>query len=179
MNGQNVILHPFSGIGLPPDLKITGTIARQVDRLAISYVLSGPLTELTIPERSARPMRRIGLWEETCFEFFIAEKNSSHYWEFNLSPSGDWNVYRFEVYRQGLFEEEAFSSLPFCVLNQPNSFTLVLEFGLGVILRAEQPLEMAISAILKTRQGEESLWALAHLGPKADFHCRDSFLVKL
>jgi hypothetical protein len=179
MNSQDFMLQPFSKTGLWPGLQITGTVARQVNTLTISYLVSGPLGELTIPLWSDRPNRTIGLWEKTCLEFFIAERDSPRYWEFNLSPSGDWNVYRFEAYRQGLLEEEAFSSLPFKVRNQPDSFLLVLEFDLGVILRAEQLLEMAISAVLKTSQGDEGLWALVHRGPEADFHSRDSFVIKL
>ena len=61
------------------------------------------------------PARRDRLWEETCFEFFLAVKNSPRYWEFNLSPAGHWNVYRFADYRQGMQEEPAFASLPFSV----------------------------------------------------------------
>jgi hypothetical protein len=179
MNRQDFFLCPFSGSGLLPGLKITGTITRQVNILILRYVLSGFLTDLIIPGRSDRPTRRFGLWEETCFELFIAERPSPRYWEFNLSPSGDWNVFRFEAYRQGLFEEWALSSLPFSVQSQSDSMMLVLEFDLGLIFQAERPLEIALSAVLRTRQGEESLWALVHSGPKADFHCRESFLIKL
>jgi hypothetical protein len=38
---------------------------------------------------------------------------------------------------------------------------------------------MAVSAVIKTRRGEVTLWALTHPGPEADFHHRDSFIIKL
>ena len=44
------------------------------------------------------PRRRDRLWEETCLELFLGEEGSERYWEFNLSPAGHWNVYRFEFY---------------------------------------------------------------------------------
>jgi len=53
------------------------------------------------------------LWNATCFEFFLARGDGQGYHEFNLSPAGHWNAFRFTGYRQGMCDEAAFSSLPF------------------------------------------------------------------
>jgi hypothetical protein len=179
MIARHFTLQPFPGTGPLPGLEITGHIIRQANTLAIGFVLFDPLKELEIPEPADLPARKIGLWEKTCFEFFIAERNAPRYWEFNLSPSGDWNVYRFEAYRQGLYEEMAFSTLPFSALRQSDSLQLILEFDLGLIIPADKALEVAISVVIKTKGGEESFWALTHPGSKPDFHWRKSFIVKL
>lgn len=170
-------MQPFPGTGLLP-IKVTGSISRKVNIFNICYWLFGHIADLEVPAPAERPSRRIGLWEKTCFEFFIAERNSSRYWEFNLSPSGDWNVFRLESYRQNLVEETTFSIFPFSILKRSDSLRLVLEFDLSIIIPTDQALEIAISAVIKTGQGDVTLWALVHPGPEADFHRRDSFIIK-
>ena len=106
MKRQDFSLKPVPGDGPLPSLTITGNIIRRSQYLAIRYELRGDLTELMIPAAAERPARRHGLWKATCFEFFLGVKGEARYWEFNLSPGGDWNVYGFAGYRQGMAEEE-------------------------------------------------------------------------
>lgn len=162
----------------PPNLKIVGNISRHANTLVISYEILGDLAQLTIPTLAV-PTRKHELWAETCLEFFLGIKNSPDYWEFNLSPAGHWNVYRFTHYRQGMQEEIAFESLPFSVQNLPNSLSLVLEINLDKIVQANLALEVGISAVIKTKDGEVTYWALTHPSLQADFHRRDSFIVQL
>jgi hypothetical protein len=178
MKSGNFSLVPFPGTG-PLPFTISGTAVRQDHTLGLTYHLLGRIIDIEIPLPTDRPSRRIGLWENTCFEFFIGPKDSNRYWEFNLSPSGDWNVFRFETYRQGLFEEKAFSSLPFMVQTQPDSLRLVLEIDLSIIIPADEALRMAVSVVLKTGAGDITMWALIHPGPEADFHHKDGFIIKL
>ncbi len=135
-------LEPFPSADILPRLKITGNIIRRSGTLAISFELSGPLAELVIPAPEDIPSRKSALWEETCFEFFLSVKNSDKYREFNLSPSGHWNVFRFESYRKGMQEEPAFSSLPFSVQRQPDSLQLSLELDIDKIITADQILKV-------------------------------------
>ncbi len=179
MNEQGFSLKPFSSAGLLPDLKITGSIDRLSNILAISYALLGPLTELVIPAPADIRMRRNALWEETCFEFFLGLKNSDRYWEFNLSPAGHWNVYRFEAYRQGMQEEPAITSLPFSIQSQPDALRLSLELDLDKIIPADNTLKIGISAVIRSINGEITYWALTHSGQQPDFHRRDSFIIEL
>ena len=179
MNGRSFSLQPFSPIGPPLNFKITGHIARRPRQLAIRYDLRGDLAELMIPAPAHIPARRAGLWEETCFEFFLGVKDSPRYWEFNLSPAGHWNVYRFAGYRQGMAEETALTSLPINVRRRPDLLRLDLELDVGAIVSAHQPLMVGIAAVIKLAGGGLTYWALIHPGPQADFHRRDSFLVEL
>ena len=177
MNGQGFALQPFPTAGHLSRVTIAGNIARRSNTLHLRYVLLGRLADLVIPAPADVPARRDALWEETCFEFFLALKDSPRYWEFNVSPAGDWNVYRFAAYRQGMEEEPAFTLLPFRVQRGSDSLSLALELHLDAIVRADQGLEAAVSAVIKQRDGAVTYWALIHRGPQADFHRRDTFIM--
>ncbi len=180
MNYRSFFLRPLPSASPLPDLRrITGTIARHSNTLAIEYALLGQMEGLEIPEPDGMPVRKRGLWKETCLEFFLAAEKSNRYWEFNLSPAGHWNVYRFAGYRRGMQEEMAYTTLSFRVQKQSDSLLLALEVDLDKIVQAGQPLDVAISAVIKPNQGEMTYWALTHLGPQADFHRRDSFIIEL
>ncbi len=42
-----------------------------------------------------------------------------------------------------------------------------------------ETLDSAVSMVVKDNQGQISYWALAHYGPRPDFHGRESFLIDL
>lgn len=143
------------------------------------------------------PRRADGLWQHTCFEAFIASVGSSAYWEFNLSPAGDWNVYRFDDYRTGQRMETAYQCLPLRVsgpqaappdahglLPEPSALLeLDLCCALPPDLRESLPegtgLELGLTAVLEQRDGELSYWALTHPGPQPDFHDRRGWSLRL
>ncbi len=179
MKSRGFSLKPLPSADLLPHLEITGDITRSSNKLLISYVLSGPLAELMVPAPADVSLRKNGLWEETCFEFFLAPATSDHYWEFNLSTTGHWNVYRFTSCREGMQEETAFTALPFSVLLFSGSLQLSLEVELDKIVSANQALKIGISAVIKTINGRTTFWALTHPGPQADFHQRDAFIIEL
>ncbi|MEJ6483271.1 DOMON-like domain-containing protein [Nostoc punctiforme UO1] len=179
MNNQTFSLQPFPSTKSLPNLKIAGNISRNGNQFAIHYLLEGDLKEIAIALPSNTPSRKHELWKETCFEFFLGIKNSQQYWEFNLSPSGHWNVYRLDGYRQGMQKETAFENLPINVQNQADSLALALNVDLDKIISVEQAIEVAITTVIKDRDGKVTYWALTHRGTEADFHLRDSFIIKL
>jgi hypothetical protein len=179
MNGPSFSLQPFYPISPLISLKISGKIARRSNTLALRYSLLGPLDQLVIPAPAKIPNRKNQLWKETCFELFLAVRDSPPYWEFNLSPAGHWNVYSFAAYRQGMKEEEVFTSMNCTVQRQSESLLLDVEVNLDKIVLEKQPLDAGLSAVITLRTGELTYWALTHGGRQADFHRRDSFLVKL
>jgi hypothetical protein len=179
MNRQLFSLKPFPVSGDVPDLKISGNISRHSRNLAIQYELTGALKDLMIPELSDRPVRRKGLWQETCLEFFVGPDDSDQYWEFNLSPTGHWNIYHFSAYRKGMHEEPAFTSLPFAVSSQADAFLLSLKIDLEKISLSDQTLDIGISAVIESIKGELIYWALIHTATEADFHRRDAFIIQL
>src|SRR5262245_13161030 len=80
-------------------------IERQSDRLSLRYVLGGTVRTVRLSERTSEPRRKVDLWTQPCFEACLAPVGGDAYWEVNLSPSGDWNVYRFDGYRHGMRPE--------------------------------------------------------------------------
>ena len=186
MSNQTFSLQPFPSTESFANLKITGNISRNANQLTICYNLGGDLKKIAlakptegIASLSNAPSRKCKLWEDTCFEFFLSIKNSQRYWEFNLSPGGHWNIYRFDGYRQGMQEETAFEKLPFSVQNQADSLALALNVDLDKIISVEQAIEVSITTVIKYGDSEVIYWALTHRGAEADFHLRDSFIVEL
>ncbi len=171
-------LHPFPDNRTLPAIEIDGKIDRDGGKLSIEYHLTGDLTQVEIPP-PASPNRKFELWEATCFEFFLGIPGDRSYWEFNLSPAGDWNIFQLDDYRQGLRDELAFTSLPFTVEQQVNSLLLALEFDLSQIVAVDQSIAVSVTTVIKSIGGEISYWAVNHCGSEADFHRRDSFTVKM
>ena len=129
---------------------------------------------------SRRPARKDELWQTTCFECFLAIPDGPQYWEFNMSPSGDWNVYHMDAYRRvGVREETSIQQLPFAVQKDVDCFSLEVSVDLDPIIRQENIVQVGISSVIQTKDGIESYWALAHPNPQADFHLRESFILVL
>ncbi|MDZ8026204.1 MAG: DOMON-like domain-containing protein [Nostoc sp. SerVER01] len=179
MNNQTFSLQPFASGESLANLEITGNISRNINQFSISYTFTGDLKEIAVAPPSNTPSRKHQLWEDTCFEFFLGIKNSQQYWEFNLSPAGHWNVYRFDGYRQGMREETALTILSFDVRNQTDKLVLTLNIDLDKIISPEQIIEVAITTVIKYRDDGITYWALTHRGAKPDFHLRDSFILEL
>lgn len=162
-----------------PGIKVSGTIGRRANVLTAGFLLLGNLSDLALPAAKKKPRRTDRLWERTCLELFLGVENAQGYWEFNLSPAGHWNAYRFAAYRKDMREEPGFSSLPFRVRRSPRSLRLSLDLDAGKIVPAGKAVEVGIGAVLVKKNGDTSHWALAHSGHRPDFHRRDGFLLTL
>ena len=174
------VLHLFQEEHFIKHLHIHGSLVRSATSLQVSYELSGNVDDVLLPPPpSSSPRRKDGLWQATCFEFFVAATGSPQYWEINLSPSGDWNVYAFTEYRHGMHEEAALAALPCTVHRQLESYRLALDFPLAQLIAPDQPIEVAISAVLLGDNGQRGFYALTHCGSQPDFHQRESFLLRL
>lgn len=182
-------LRPLQPFSPEPHLQeIALACAAVVDErgiLRLQYRLSGPLQSLALPPATPEPGRRDGLWESTCFEAFFGQAGQPNYWEINLGPSGDWNLYALSDYRTSLRQEERVSRLPFQQVREPvascdptslQHLDLELVLDLRGLLALDGPLELSATAVLDHRSFGCSYWAWRHTGPEADFHRRDSFL---
>ena len=179
MNAHSFDLQPFPQSIFPADVSVTATLARHANFLAIRFVLIDKSSQVLLPAIAETPARKNNLWEESCFEFFVAAKAETPYWEFNLAPSGNWNVYHFDSYRQGMREELRFSALRFTVNRQANVVLLDVEIDLGKLACGDKPIEVGITTVVKLASGAVSYWALTHCGKQPDFHLRESFVVEM
>ncbi len=178
MTPHHFTLQPFSSTNPISNIQITGNITRASNNLNLNYQLLGDLSQIEISPIADQPTRQHQLWQTTCLEFFLGIKNSTQYWEFNLSPTKHWNIYSFTDYRQNMTEETAFDSLPFDIQTQPHSLDLSLQLNLNPIISPSQKLTAAISAVIQSGR-QITYWALTHPGSTADFHRRDNFIINL
>ncbi|MFM7315007.1 MAG: DOMON-like domain-containing protein [Cyanobium sp.] len=177
-------LHPFAAAAHLQGLDLRCGAAWHAGMLALHYRLSGPLAGLALPPRRPEPRRRDDLWCSTCFEAFLGVPGQAGYWEINLCPSGDWNLYALSGYRTGLSPEARIRQLPFSLRlrgDEPaaggpgQQLDLELCLDLRGLIAAEAPLELSATAVLDHPASGCSHWAWHHAGPEADFHRRDSF----
>jgi hypothetical protein len=149
-------LIPFSVQGAP-DITIKGKVARQSNTFYVQYVLAGNLGNIFLPSLNANPARNDELWRTTCFEFFIAIKSTSQYWEFNMSPSGDWNIYVMDAYRQvNMREETRIKRFPFEVQKGADSLSLEVAINLDSIITSEKLIKVGITAVIQAKNGRET-----------------------
>ena len=179
MHSRRFLLKPFPGEGNPAGLTIAGSIMRRADTLSVRCEVRGNLSKVSFPAGDEAPRRQGRLWEGTCFEFFLGAADSREYWEFNLSPSGHWNVYRFTGYREGMREEPAITSWPFAVRRDTGTLILTAEFNVGKIVQAGNDLAAAVAAVVETIDGGKSHWAILHPASRPDFHRREGFALTL
>ncbi len=179
MTCKSFSLFPFSAQDAP-NLTISGMVERTNNRFSVNYTLAGNLGEVFLPSLATNPARKDELWRTTCFELFLAVKGSPQYWEFNMSPSGDWNVYVMDAYRQVNMKPEArIQQLQFQAQMEWNCLSLKAEIDLNSILQNEQVIQAGITSVVQLNTKRESYWALVHPQANADFHLRDSFLFEL
>jgi hypothetical protein len=162
-----------------PNIRIAVDIERIENQLSILYAVKGDIDEILLPKPSAS-MRQDDLWKATCFEFFLAIPDQPEYWEFNMSPPSAWNIYHMDAYRRiGFHEEIKIQQLPFDFQKVDDEYLLNVSMGLSPVLQASQKIQVGITAIIQTMDGNETYWALAHPGPQADFHLRESFIISI
>ena len=150
----------------------------QGTRLRVRYSLAGDIHSVLLPAESGNPSRKGELWKQTCLEFFLALKGRPRYWEFNFSPSGDWNVYRMEGYRRIDFREEAsIQHVRPEISRGSDGLTLDIAVDISSIVQDGESLEMSVTAVIQTKDGNETYWALTHPASQADFHDRRGFIL--
>ena len=147
--------------------------------LEIEYALGGEMDNLRIPTDNW--LRRAeNLWQHTCFEAFFAAPLGTGYFEFNFAPSGEWAMYQFDAYREGMTAIEA---APPIITTRRTAHDLVMKVvvDLSVLLNFKDypEVRLALSAVIENSNGELSYWALAHSPGKPDFHHADSFALTL
>ncbi|NWG34722.1 MAG: DOMON-like domain-containing protein [Chloroflexi bacterium] len=176
---QTFNLIPFPTNDLP-QIRVTGEIERREGALFIRYAATGEIDSVRVPAPTHSPSRRNELWKTTCFEFFLAVPGKPEYWEFNLSPSGDWNAYRMDEYRRiGFREDTLVRQIQIAVREEAGELRLSAQVGLDPLFEADQILEAGISAVIRTKNGTETYWALRHPNAHADFHHREGFEIRI
>lgn len=169
---MNLQCHPISTPAEVDSIQATVELnERPNDQLQISFKLMGDIAKIAVPQ-PVSPQFRNELWQQTCFEIFIASETDNAYQEYNFSPSGEWAAYCFSDYRQQ--QSDLIIEAP-QIKRQVDAQSLSLSATLRTeALPTKQPWLIGVSAVVETDQGL-SWWALNHSGQQPDFHSRQSF----
>ncbi len=179
-------LHPFES-QLQPELRLVAEVLwLETGAFELIFNIQSEtevtaLSDLRIHSSESFPnaqrdQRHDNLWRHTCFEAFFGEPNSEQYWELNVAPSGQWNLYRFNGYRSGGQEELAVVTPTVSWSQGERECRCTIQLNLKPWWTELQLPELAITAVLENQAGQLSYWALQHPGDKPDFHDRRSFL---
>jgi hypothetical protein len=190
---QTFEIIPFQDNNLIESIRGEFEICEQ--QIVINFQLGGKVSEVCWPEKDESSGRQFGLWEHTCLEFFIGPEDSSNYWEFNLSPNGNWNCFSFSDLRTDMQESSALElSLLACEVEENTATCTALihcdDLIHDIVLSG---IRIGISAVIEHTSGF-FYYALAHCsngqssngessnGEKArrpDFHARENHLLLL
>ena len=115
------------------------------------------------------------LWQTTCGELFLKDRDGAGYREFNFSPSERWAAYRFDGYRAGRAEAD----IPMPEVSGSSGEQI---FALTAILEAAVlggAAAAGLCAVIEEKDGTKSYWALAHADGEPDFHSPACFALPL
>lgn len=155
----------------------TATFSCHDGTLDVSFVVTGRMDDIVFPVQSVSPTRQDNLWKHTCFEVFLSPAGQNAYWEFNLSPSGDWACYRFSAFRKDMSIEYRVSN----IVIEKKQFSDSKKWSAGIPLKmipglcGAEHMDCGLTAVIETNDGHKNHWALSHHGSKPDFHLRESF----
>ena len=176
-------LIPFDDAQCPAVLATAEFVWTEDAPLELSFSLGPKLAESCIgglsfnrhkPENSAR--RQDNLWEHTCFEAFLARPGAEGYWEVNIAPNGDWNLYQFDDYRTGGVAEPLAKPPEVRFSMNRVGCRCTIQIPLQPWWPSAEIPEIALTMVLEDRSSCLSYWALSHPADKPDFHDRRGFL---
>ncbi|HYO27683.1 MAG TPA: DOMON-like domain-containing protein [Azonexus sp.] len=171
-----LLCHPVSPCAAVRAIEASAIVTAS-GALALSYRLQGDPEKISIPA-PVPPAAADDLWQHTCLEAFVAAADDAGYREFNFSPAGLWANYRFTACRQRNpdFLPPAAPRIAF----QRCADGFRLDAWLAPeLLPASGKLNIGLTAVIATRDGGRSYWALAHCAAQPDFHLRQSFSLTL
>ncbi|MBK9295045.1 MAG: hypothetical protein IPM57_11515 [Oligoflexia bacterium] len=134
------------------------------------YLIKDPENIILYPNLNGR---QNNLWEHTCFEAFVGEKNSKEYFEFNFSTNSAWNIFEFKNYR-----------LPQPPKQCERFEFLKIEFENNIFKAQVKPknfkksfYEISLATVIESKKNEIFYWALKHNKSRPDFHLRENFIL--
>jgi hypothetical protein len=166
---------PPRGIGA---IAVRLTVTPEV--LTLECRLEARPAALRLPA-AATPARRDGLWQHSCCELFVAPAAGSAYREFNFAPSGEWAAYAFTAPRADMAPLALRRAPQIATTLDTDAVTVRVEIDRADLAAAGAagPLRFGIAAVVEDAAGGLSYWALAHPGPRPDFHDPAGFTLAL
>lgn len=173
-------LIPFD-LASAPEILILAELNMNSESLYISYRIRKNASLLDLGNGTPNKNRGSKLWEKTCFELFIKNKDNQ-YMEFNFAPNFEWNCFYFNQAGAPLLEWEQMQTPVIDILLSSEHFFMFVDlkkkyFPSG-FFNIESELSVGISSVIKDKSGSLSYWALSHADIRPNFHHFDSFKYK-
>jgi len=173
----------FTLLGFNPlnSVTVKSTVHQNADHSLgkVVFELLDPNELVLLPLHQNEHLRKIGLWNETCFEIFLKLENG-HYIEGNFNLSFNWNMFYFKSYRETpLTEWSTITTNPIKdVLLSRDKSLIIIDFPEEVktFLRREKIVALSLTAVLKTKDGETHYFAIKHADLTPNFHHPESFV---
>jgi hypothetical protein len=174
-------LKPFKEGDLIEGINLSCSVELVEESLLFNFSLEAEDGAIVVPEKSKAAVKNDRLWKNTCFEFFISETERDAYFELNFSPSGDWNFLAFDDYRETSQKQSDMDIGKMAEWSKDSDgLTLTAKLPLSLFSKnSTEALDIGIAAVLEHSNAELSYWALAHNGPKPNFHNRDSMCLSI
>ena len=136
-----------------------------------------PAVSLLLPQKE-KPKRARDLWKTTCFEIFAKASDAPSYAEFNFSPSGLWAAYDFSHWREGM-ADRPLSGDPVMTAEESDGH-MQMKVALPITDLPEDPIELAMTAVIEEEDAALSYWAAKHADNDApNFHHPSCFALTL
>ena len=145
------------------------------NQLMLDYQILGDLSHYHFPQKTKQE-RADELWKETTFELFIAPLNSDEYWEINISPSTQWNMYHFTSYKEGMKASNIISLPSIKTYEYQNEYRLSFK---SIIPKEyfDRVFSINLCVILLDQKGERHFYSIERRKRLPDFHDRDTFFL--
>ncbi len=153
---------------------VTATIELHDNQLTLEYQIQGNMSQYHFPKQTKQE-RANELWLDTTFELFIAPTNSDEYWEINISPSTQWNVYHFTSYKEGMKESNIISQPTIKTDEYHNEYRLTFNSTVPNE-HFDHVLQINLCVILLDQKGVRHFYSIKRREGSPDFHDRDSFM---
>ena len=160
---------------VPLGLAVSCTITDLEEGLILQFQIDGDWENLKKSPPQTQTSRADNLWQSTCFECFLSAVHAPSYYEYNLSPAGNWNTYTFDAYRTGMrpASETLAPRIYQSFSTHQSTRTDVLIPKPESLMNQEILVQPAL--VLESKAGEISYWASLHPPGKPDFHRREYF----
>lgn len=176
-----IFLKPFEKNYLQTKVKVQANSQKLKNKLKIQFCIDDPESMILLPKRQQILQRSHDLWQTTCFECFFSPHAEKNYWELNLDNHGNWNLYRFQEYRnpQPPQEEDIVQNLELEFLKTKSGFEVECFLDLKELNLENKALDVGLACVIEWSNKEKSFYALAHKSEKPDFHNRETFVCNL
>lgn len=162
-----------------PELNILAEVKVVDDYISFHFSMTGNTDAVYFSKNNEKCNRVIGLWTQTCFEFFILNKLDGEYYEFNFGTDSSWNCFIFNSYRSELTEYEFLKIDNININHQDNCFNLDCRFPLkelGHNFENISNLKISPACVVKTSENQTLYYSNKHPDSKPNFHHPESFV---